>query len=70
MPAEVIQLINSQALKSTSISLESEIKIGGILLDDDNIDEYEPYIPAQRVVKLRDRLMKNLIKNQKLSRIK
>jgi len=38
MPAEVIQLINSQALKSTSISLESEIKTGGILLEDDNID--------------------------------
>ena len=57
MPAEVIQLINSQALKSTTISLESEIKIGGIILDDDNVDEYEPYVPAQRVVKLRDGLM-------------
>ena len=56
MPAEVIQLINSQALKSTTILLESEIKIGGILLDDDNVDEYEPYVPAQRVVKLCDGL--------------
>ena len=57
MSAEVIKLINSQALKSSSISLEFEIKIGGIPLDDDYTDDYEPYVLAQRVVKLRDGLM-------------
>jgi hypothetical protein len=57
MPAEVFELINVQALKSTSITMHLEIKIGGILLDDNNIDEYKPYVPAQRVAKLRDGLM-------------
>jgi len=57
MPAEVIELINAQTLKTTSITMQSEIKIGGILLDENYVDEYEPYVPVQRMVKLRDGLM-------------
>jgi len=29
------------------------------------VDEYEPYVPAQRVIKLRNGLLMNMIKNQK-----
>ena len=57
MPAEVIELINVQALKTTSITLQSEIKIGGILLDENDVDEYEPHVPVQRVVKRCNGLM-------------
>jgi hypothetical protein len=60
MPAEVIELINTQALKTTSITMQSEIKIGGITLNEDDVDEYEPYVPVQRVVKLRDGLMTDI----------
>jgi len=54
MPAEVIELINRQALKTSNITSESEIKIGNITLNDDIIDEYESYIPDNRVEELRD----------------
>ena len=54
MPAEVIELINRQALKTSNITSESEIKIGNITLNDDIIDEYEPYIPDNREEELRD----------------
>ena len=43
-----------QALKSKSITVQSEIKIGGILSYDNNVGDYEPYVPVQRVVELRD----------------
>jgi hypothetical protein len=56
MPAEVIELINRKALNSSSITLESEIKIGNITLDEDIIEEYEPHVPEQRVVELKDGL--------------
>ena len=40
--------------------MQSEIKIGGIILDENGVDEYEPYVPVQRVVKLRDGLMTDI----------
>ena len=52
MPAEVIELINAQALKSNKASLESSIGIGDITINDEYIDEYEPHIPEQVVIEI------------------
>ena len=48
MPAEVIELINAQALKSNKATSESNIGIGDMC--DDFINEYEPHIPEQVVI--------------------
>ena len=50
LPAEVIELINAQALKTNKASLESSIGIGDVTISDEDIDEYEPYIPEQVVI--------------------
>jgi len=50
MPAEVIELINAQALKSNKATLESNIGIGDITISDEYIDEYEPHNPEQVVI--------------------
>ena len=47
MPAEVIELINTQALKTNKATLESSIGIGDTIISDEFIDEYEPHIPSK-----------------------
>ena len=45
MPAEVIELINAQPLKSNKATFESSIGIGDITISDDFINENEPHNP-------------------------